>query len=371
MGNHRKLATLAALICLGFYANASDESSFSISPYGFIKFDAAYETGCSSHGNFAFWAVNPGDSDGLFHATANNTRLGLDIKAGKIGSFKVAGKIEIDFYGGGAENKAWNYMRHAYLELSNDKWTFVAGQYWDIISPLNPFTLNYPVMWGAGNVGYRRPQLSATHRVKTGKALLTFQAGIFRTISGDLDSDGIDDGTAEGTPTLQGRIAARFPFAEEGSIQLGISGHSGKSTGTVSYDSHSLHFDLSLVLSKRLTLLGEWFTGKNLLPYLGAIIQGVNPALQREIETSGFFATLVAGLTPKLKLNAGYGQDQPDEETLSPGMRSKNQVLFANLMYSLGKKLSLGFEIYHVATDFLEADSQKTLRLQHSWILNF
>ncbi len=371
MVRNRFLIFATLFISLALAGTASEDQKFSITPYGYIKFDAAYETGSSSHGNFAIWAANPGDSDGLFHTTANNTRLGLKIEAGKVGSFTVGGKIEIDFYGGGAENKAYNYMRHAYLELSNNKWTFVAGQYWDIISPLNPFTLNYPVMWGGGNIGYRRPQLSVAHRIKTGKTLLTFQAGVFRTISGDLDNDGIDDGTEEGAPTLQGRIAAQFPFKNEGSIQLGISAHSGKSKGAVDYDSNSINLDLSLVFSKRLTVLGEFYTGKNMLPFFGGIVQGVNAALQKEVESTGFFATIVAGLTPKLKLNTGYGQDKPDEKTLSTGNRSQNQIVFANLMCSLSKAVSFGFEIYHVATDYLGTDSQNTLRFQHSWILNF
>ena len=115
------------------------------SVYGYVKLDALYETGYSSHGNFAIWAANPGDNDGLFHVTANQTRLGLDIKGVGFGDFKVTGKIEIDFYGGGPENKAYNYMRHAFLKISNGTFSVIAGQYWDIINPLNPFTLNYPV----------------------------------------------------------------------------------------------------------------------------------------------------------------------------------------------------------------------------------
>ncbi len=352
-------------------AAPAGESVLNVTPYGYVKFDAIYETGNSSHGNAAFWAVDPGASNGLFHATANQTRLGLNVSAGKLGDFTLGGKVEVDFYGGGAENKAFNYMRHAYLEIKNDRWTFIAGQYWDIINPLNPFTLNYPVLWSSGNIGYRRPQLSFQHNLQAGKILLTMQGGIFRTIAGDLDRDGLDDGVAAGLPTLQGRLAARIPLADQAFLQLGLSGHSGKSSGLKDYSSNSLNLDLILSFSGKLTLLGEFFNGKNMLPFFGAVNQGVNQTLEKEISASGFYLNLQAGLAPGLKMSAGYGQDQPRVQDLSAGMRVKNSTVFANLVYNLGKQVSAGFEIYHISTAYQGLDNQKTLRFQHSWMLSF
>ncbi len=349
----------------------ADEPVFSVTPYGYIKLDAAYETGNSSHGNATFWAADPKDSNGLFHATANQTRLGLRIAAGKVGAFTVSGNVEVDFYGGGAENKAFNYMRHAYLELKNDRWSFIAGQYWDIINPLNPFTLNYPVLWGSGNIGYRRPQLRVQHTVRAGKALITAQAGIFRTIASDLDGDGLDDGVTAGFPTLQGRLAVKLPFAESAFLQLGVSGHTAASKGRDDYTSHSLNLDLTLTLSSRFSLIGEFYNGKNMQAFFGGIVQGINTASKKEIDSMGFYVTLQAGLSSALKLNLGFAHDKPKAETLSIGLRSRNQTVFANLVYALNKAVSTGFEVFHVSTDYLESTSQKSLRFQYSWILNF
>ena len=70
-------------------------------------------------------------------------------------------------------------------------------------------------------------------------------------------------------------------------------------------------------------------------------------------------------------LNLGFARDKPKAETLSTGLRSRNQMVFANLVYTLNKAVSTGFEVFHVSTDYLESTSQKSLRFQHSWILNF
>jgi len=167
------------------------ESGITVKPYGYVRLDALYETGASSHGNYALWAEDPGTSEGLFYLTARQTRLGLNIGGVAFGDFKATAKVEIDFYGSGAENKPMNYMRHAYLRITNGKLTIIAGQYWDIINPLNPATINYPVLWGAGNIGYRRPQLSLRYDFASGKNLYSLQGGIFRTIAADYDGNGI------------------------------------------------------------------------------------------------------------------------------------------------------------------------------------
>ena len=77
---------------------------------------------------------------------------------------QTGGRVEIDFYGGGAENKSNPMMRHAYLNLDwpKDKFSILAGQTSDVISPLFPDTLNYTVGWWVGNIGYRRPQIRLT-----------------------------------------------------------------------------------------------------------------------------------------------------------------------------------------------------------------
>jgi len=367
------LMIVALVLALSFTVWAADEEEkVSVKPYGFIKLDALYETGNSSHGNYILWAKDPGDSDGLFYITPRETRLGLAISGLSFGKFKVTGKAEVDFHSAATEeNKAYNFMRHAYLEISDGSFSIIAGQTWDIISPLNPATLNYSVLWGAGNIGYRRPQLSIRKDLNGGRSVFTLQAGIFRTIAADYDNDGIEDGSAAGFPTFQGRIGGKFSLGKSGSLQLGVSGHYGKSKGAIEYTSDSLNVDVLLVLCPKFKILVEYFSGKNLGTYLGGIVQSVNTATGQEIEARGFYVNAVANPSKKLQLSAGYSLDDPDDETLSPGNRAKNTTFFGNVQVSLSGSVRVGLEISHWATDYLGLAGQKTTRFQNSWILFF
>lgn len=350
---------------------AVQPDTLSLTPYGYLKFDAVYETGFSSNGNYTFWAREPVNDSGLFHLTANQTRVGLKIKTPGFGKFAVTGQVEVDFYGGGQENTALNFMRHAYIRISNGSLTVIAGQYWDLIGPLNPMTLNYPVLWGAGNIGYRRPQLRIRKDFSIRKTRLRLEGGFFRTIAGDLDGDGVDDGTAGGFPTLQGRIAGRFPWGEEASLQLGVSGHYGETRGRISYKTSSYNADLSFRIADHFQMQAEIFKGRNLGSYLGGILQSVNPLYAREIRARGFFIAVKAALSPSVTLHIGYGSDDPENEDLSPGDRSRNICYYGNIQTRLGPHLTLGLELSNWITDYLEADPQNTFRIHHAWILHF
>jgi hypothetical protein len=362
---------IVLFIGISSFSLSAGEEKVTVKPYGYIKLDAIYETGSSSHGNYTLWAKDPGNSDGIFYVTARQTRLGLAIKGISFGDFKVTGKVEVDFHSSGVpENKSYNFMRHAFLKISNGSFSVIAGQTSDIISPLVPASLNYPVLWGAGNIGYRRPQLSFRYDIKTGKNTFTIQGGITRTITADYDGDGINDGIASGIPTVQGRIAGKFAIGANASLQLGVSGHYGKSKGDFEYTSDSINVDFLLALSK-FKLIAEYFSGKNLGTFLGGIAQHVNLATNEEIKAKGFFVNAVIAASKKLQFSFGYGMDDPDDDNLLTSFRSKNTSIFGNFTLALSGSLKIGLEISNWETDYLNRETQKTLRFQHCWILSF
>jgi hypothetical protein len=142
-------------------------SGLDVEIYGRLKLDAAYDSSRIFNGNFAQWVEpeNRNKTDNQFNMTANESRLGLWIYGPKNQDFKTSGRVEVDFYGsGGTENKPNLMLRHAYMNLDwpQDKFSILAGQTSDVISPLLPSMLNYTGGWWAGNIGYRRPQLRLT-----------------------------------------------------------------------------------------------------------------------------------------------------------------------------------------------------------------
>jgi hypothetical protein len=79
----------------------------------------------------------------------------------------------------------------------------------------------------------------------------------------------------------------------------------------------------------------------------------------------------VANPSKKFQLGLGYSMDDPDDVTLTTGSRSKNTSIFGNFLVTFSSSLKVGFEVSDWITDYLSRPRQKTLRLQHSWILYF
>ncbi|MGD9158926.1 MAG: DcaP family trimeric outer membrane transporter [Desulfobacteraceae bacterium] len=124
---------------------ASDKraNDFSVKPYGYVKLDASYDDSTVTNGNYVVLVPSEAavENDNEFNITARQTRLGLDVTAPEYNGVKIAAKAEIDFYGDGPtphETKAEPFLRHAYLNINKGNLSFLAGQTWDVVSPLNP-----------------------------------------------------------------------------------------------------------------------------------------------------------------------------------------------------------------------------------------
>ena len=207
-------------------------SNLDIEVYGYIKLDAAFDTHHVSTGNFARWVNTEAmkKDDSHFTMTANQTRLGIKIRNPNDTTIKTSGKIEVDFYGNGtAENKPGLLVRHAYLllEFPESKTSLLAGQTWDVISPLVPSTVNYIVQWWGGNIGYRRPQIRLTKDFRISEATaLKIQAAVTRSIGHATRVAPIDDaGSDAGYPGAQARVAVTAPLIGERKATISFSGH--------------------------------------------------------------------------------------------------------------------------------------------------
>ncbi len=369
-------------------------SGLDIKLYGRLKADAAIGTSRADTGNFVKW-IRPdrGRNDhSQFDMTANESRLGMWVFGPKDKQLQTSGRVEIDFYGGGAENKSNPMLRHAYLNLDwpDEKFSILAGQTSDVISPLFPYTLNYSVAWWAGNIGYRRPQIRLTKIYSLDdKTELKLEGALARTIgrtnSKIMTADQTDSGENSGMPTFQGRVALTFPWLDYKPTTIGFSGHYGKekydtnsvsstADGSKTFDSWSLNVDVTQPINQWLTFKGEIYWGQDLDAYLGGIGQGVNTVRSKEIGDRGGWVAASITPDPKWNFNVGITMDDVDKsdlEGMSGDKRTFNRSIFGNVIYSLDENAQIGFELSHWRTDYLGEDDAESLRAQTSFIYNF
>ncbi len=352
-----------SILTFSLLINAQDcksEDKLTIQPYGYFKFDMSYDSDLMSVGNFARWATpNSGDAIPTTNITTKESRFGMNINKGAI-----SGKLEIDFYGvGSAENKGGVLFRKAYAEAKLANLTIRVGQDSDVISPLVPSTINYPVAWWAGNIGYRRPMLKLFGTQKT----INWTLALARNIGGDLNGDGIDDGSAGILPEVQGRLA----FTLLKNYTVGLSGHfaqldtlgeNGK------YKSWSANLDLNLKITPKITISGEAFLGTNMAAYLGGI---ANASSFNGIDTQGGWVNLKIKPNAKHSLSTGFSMDDPCDSDLNDGARSKNIMVFANIYHDILDGFLIGFEVSYWSTEYKNMDTATAMRGQLAFRYNF
>jgi hypothetical protein len=363
-------------------------SSLDIQLYGYLKLDAAYDSSRIDNGNYAKWVEreDTNRNDDQFNMTANETRLGMLINGPDDGVMKASGRVEVDFYGSGdAENKAHLMMRHAYLKLDwpADRFSILAGQTSDVISPLLPSTVNYTVGWWTGNIGYRRPQIRLTKEYGLDtKTDLKLEGALARTI-GTNSVTGTDSGEDSGLPTLQARASMSLPLFGPDVSTVGVSGHWGEEEYDIAADGQnkefetwSLNMDLTQPVNKWLSIKSEVFTGENLNAYNGGIGQGVTTSGANQYEEIGSKGGWVAaGLGPwdKTRFNIGVGMDDVERGNVNAGVgaRTLNRSVFGNVFYSLSKSAEWAFELSHWRTEYRGSGDGDAVRAQTSLIYKF
>ncbi len=371
-------------------------SSLGVDLYGYLKFDAAYDTGRSNTGDFARWVESDSVSknDDEFNATANQSRFGLKFTGPDVGNMKSSGRVEVDFYGGGAENKANIMMSHAYAQLDWPDWDFslLAGQTSDVISPLVPTTVNYTVGWWSGDTGYRRPQLRATKGFAlTEDVRFQWETALTRTIGdGIFGLNKSMSGEDSGFPTLQGRASLSFPGLTENPTILGLSGHYGQEEidldqfdNSRDIDTWSTVLDWTVPLTEKLQVTGEAWMGENLDDYLGGIGQGIhgidldgNAANGAEYASEGIFAkgvwtALSIGPWGRLSYNVGGAIDDPDSNDLNAGQREQNMTLFGNVFCKVNDAILTAFEVAYIDTEYKNLLDGDSLRFQVALMYKF
>ncbi|MFC1765674.1 DcaP family trimeric outer membrane transporter [Planctomycetota bacterium] len=405
--NRKGIAVLLMLVLfLAAGAFAADEpvtSSTKVKFYGKIKGDLSYDDSRTSAGQYVYTVdsednnfqtaanekTKPKD-DGKFNATARETRLGFNFSGPKMGSADIGGKVEFDFYGGAnnANNKGNIVLRHAYITAiwaeSHDK--LLVGQSWDIISPLNPTTLNYTVLWKCGNLGYRRAQASYFKDIEMGESTLDFGVGIFDN-QGDSALTPVVGGWAA-APTLQGRVGYTFPTWAAKPTLVAITGHVGEMSGDGTaqgqherYTTSSVNLSVSMPTTDWLILKGEVVNGRALGQFLGGIGNSIDTTMAHEVSSTGYWLAGTLGPWNKVSVNVGGGLDNPNENDMtSPAAGGatktiQNQCIFGNILWKMNANLTFGLELSNWQTTYMNSTRAKHTaranRIQASAIYSF
>ena len=323
--------------------------------------------------------------DNEFNMTARETRLGLELMGPDTEDWKTSGKIEVDFYGqAGTANSPNLRMRLGYVDLAHSSGFSVrAGQDWETFITVIPRMLNFAILGDSGQLGLRRPQFRLSQEIPMGTTKLTVKVAAARAIGEDLDGGGQDDGADSGLPAFQYNALLETPLLTTKASKFSVSGLIGRETldTTVSnkvvgsddqnYESWAAIGSAFLPVHQKVALQGTLWMGANLDTYYGGIGQGINITKKTAIAAKGFWVQLVTDPTESLNWNLGYGLDDPDDDDLNKGNRSRNTSIFTSLYYKLTSAVTVGVEYINMTTAYLQGDDATDNRFQGSMIYKF
>ncbi len=348
----------AALALVPTIAHAEDESP-PLSIYGFARLDVLADDSRMSDIYQPLY-VMPEPSNGAFDGeltmTPRMSRFGLSIDEWNIdddGDVRGEGKLEIDF-GGGAGIGTLR-LRHAYAQLSFEKKVeILAGQTWDLVSPLFPSAQNDTQLLFAGNTGDRRPQLRLSV-LPSDKLRIAVAAAATGTLDQrDMDADGQLDGVSAGTPSLQGLIEFRARMRGEAPMRVGVWGHLAKdelADGT-RYPARSIGAHIFLPAGPTMVWIAEIYGGSNTTDIGGGIGQGVNPLTGRTIRSMGGWLELAIVPTRRHMLAVGSSGDFVRDEDIEMGDRRANGTVYGVVRYKPKQSLQLGLEYLYWKTTY-------------------
>jgi hypothetical protein len=320
--------------------------------------------------------------DTIFTARQSILGVVLNPSNAPASGWTPSAEVEIDFFGTTPvdtdlpEDRVLNQprLRKAFFRLRKGNFDLVAGQDNIIISPLDPVSLSHvavPLGYAAGDLFGWLPQVRVDYSHNFGKTGTLFQFGLLRPSFGDprLGDDptsGITLTTASGAgeragqPFYQTRFAVSRPM-QGSAATIGVGGHYGKEIvgATQNIDSWAVTMDFRVPVLSRLVFRGEAYTGSNLVPFGGGVIQGVaavtapapvpagSPTLTQihPIGDTGGWAEFTILASRRNVFYLGASSDDPVHKDLEPGTtRDRNSVFWASYFRKLTNAITLAAE---------------------------
>lgn len=386
----KRVAELEAKLPKGDTSGTTSLGSM-FSLYGWLRLDTIWDDSRANNTQVPAYIRSEDPTAPAGFAAKNNssdlnihpklTRIGVNFTGPKLaglGDATVTGKLETDFYNATAtESREALRIRVAYAQLAWSGFSLYAGQMWDVISPLYPVVNPDLVMWGAGNLGDRRPQIRGEWNGAAGdsKVTLTGMVGSTGAIDAqDLDANTYRDGDQSAQPTLQARAGWKTSiFSSKSNLEFGFWVHhaneeTDKPIGTNRNFASSVYgIDFQIPVYEDLVWFkGELWHGRNLDDVRGGILQGINSAGD-EIRSEGGFAELGFKAGDHTKLHAGWSFDNPNNDDLivssTNAPRSRNAVAYAAATWDF-KPVSFGLHYLRWTTGYKGFDKGDDNRLQ-------
>ncbi|MGA8763119.1 MAG: hypothetical protein WB562_09665 [Candidatus Sulfotelmatobacter sp.] len=350
---------------------------------GIVLMNAFRNVGASDNLDFPDYAqpTAPGTSQATFGATLRQTEIGLEVFGPNLAGAKSSANVRFDFAGGfpstpNGINFGIVRMQTASLRLDWEHTSVVAGQDSLFISPLSPTSfasLAIPALAYAGNLWGWTPQIRVEHRfdLSSGQTL-TVQAGMLDNLDWEFPSDPFyryaQAGEQSGRPAYAVRTAWSRPLYEH-PLSLAVAGYYGRQNWSWGrfVDAWAAMTDWQIPILRRLNLSGELYRGRG-IGGLGAgigrsVLFGGDPnfafAPIRGLDSAGGWSQLQFRLTPRLELNAVYGEDNPfasDVRGFATDTNNfdmilgRNRSLMGNLVYRPRSDLVLAAEIRRLRT---------------------
>jgi hypothetical protein len=319
-------------------------------------------------------------SDDQFTATVQHSRISAIIGPVPVANSTLGGTVEMDLFNlsdSGDTNFNNNQLRvrQLFMTVSHDDWTVLVGQAWDLISPLNPTSLNTNGnYWFGGNAGFRRPQLQVSRRIEwADESPLTLRGSINANIGRTTMVDGstFNSGRKSGLPVFEGQIEQGLPGFGAGPIRVGVAGGYGQEDleGVESnIDQWLIGGFLRMPIVDWLTLTGEIQHGENTDAFLSG--GGINATGGGIASTSGWLQATIDPLED-VELNLLFGMDNPRDGDVDAGGVSRNLLLGASARYKIFDPLTVGFEYTYFDTDYKNAPDGQAHMAWTSMIFDF
>jgi hypothetical protein len=347
-----------------FGEKISTSAKYDIKLYGKIKADYIYDTKDAGTDEIITFIPAQADERSRSTYTVRETRIGLDIVGPSLRDWQSKGVIETDFYGSEPSSGSGTLrIRRAFINLSKDKTSVLAGQDWVPVGAMNPDTLNFGIMGYSGNLWDRAPQLTLQYKVNsTITGLLT----TYRHRFDDDRENGLD--TKFRLPWFGAKVAYEktlFDSYRKAYFALGGALRSGEvEKNHVTPNLTIFEFKVPYGIFE---LKGEAYKGRGLgTEYFHK--GGAFNLKAQEISTEGGFVQLGIRAADSVNVYAGYGVDNPQNGDIAEDeFYEENHYVFGTLYYTFVHDIKLGLEVTHLKT-YWDVEDEEGMRFQSSLI---